>query len=133
MRVLIADDEPGVVALLLALMPGVELRETASDGEQAVRKVSAALENGEAYDVVFLDIGMPKKDGHAALREIRAIEAEHGVDLGDGAKVIMVTGAGDSENVFDAFHREGCDGYIVKPFNEDSLRETFAKVGLEVG
>ena len=76
--------------------------------------------NGEPYDLVTLDIMMPKLDGQAALREIRSLEEEHGYVLGRGAKVVMTSALRDAKNIMSAF-REACDGYLSKPIDKEKL------------
>jgi two-component system, chemotaxis family, chemotaxis protein CheY len=130
MRILIVDDNGEIVDLLVAMLPEAEVKDTARDGMEAVALVKNSLAQGKMYDLICLDIMMPNMDGHHALKEIRALEKAAGVDLGDGAKVVMITALGDCENVFDAFHREGCDGYIIKPFERGNVQATLEKIGL---
>ncbi|MHC4883870.1 MAG: response regulator [Planctomycetota bacterium] len=130
MNILVVDDNPEIVELLTVLLPRAEVTDTGCNGREAVAAVRKAFERGAPYDLICLDIMMPKMDGRQALREIRAEEAERGIDLGDGAKVVMVTALADCENVFGSFHRDGCDGYIVKPFERDQIWETLERLDL---
>lgn len=77
-----------------------------------------ALEFARQYrpHLVLLDIVMPEMDGIACCRELKK-----DVELQD-IKVIMVTSAGEYEQIAEAF-RAGCDDYITKPINREELRE----------
>ncbi len=131
MRLLIADDEPGIVALLQAMLPADWPAETATNGEEALEKFSAALAEGRAYDLIFMDIMMPKKDGRTVLREIRRQEEAAGISWGDGVKVAMLSALHDHANVLGSFHHDGCDAYIDKPFTEESLWRVLTEFGFE--
>lgn len=63
-------------------------------------------------DIVFLDIQMPDRDGLAALREIKALNAE--------AYVVMVSGYGSADNVKTAI-AAGANGFIVKPYRKHRI------------
>ncbi|GAG45485.1 unnamed protein product, partial [marine sediment metagenome] len=79
--------------------------------------------------LICLDIMMPRMDGHEALGRIREVEQERGVLLGEGAKIVMTTALGDSKNVFRAFN-EQCEGYLVKPIDQEQLQKELKKIGL---
>ncbi len=87
------------------------------------------MEDNEPYDLICLDIMMPNMDGREALKAIRQIEHEHGINGLDGVKVIMTTALGDSKSVIGSF-REGCEAYIVKPVEKTKLLEEMEKLGL---
>ncbi|OHB66391.1 MAG: hypothetical protein A2V70_17565 [Planctomycetes bacterium RBG_13_63_9] len=89
-------------------------------GEEAIAAVRLALEGERRYDLICLDIMMPGSSGHDALREIRRLEAEHGVYGSDGAKVIMITALNESKHCLQSF-KEGCECYITKPINNEAL------------
>jgi len=89
-RVLAADDQRVVrdgLAMLLGLLPGVEVVGTASDGEQALA-MAAELRP----DVILMDLRMPRLDGVEATRRLR----------GTGVKVVVLTTYADDRSVIDA-------------------------------
>lgn len=102
--------------------------DVAVDGEEAVQAVRLALNNGTPYDLICLDIMMPKMDGQTALKVIREIEEESGIFLGDGAKIIMTTALSDSVNIIKAF-KSNCEAYLSKPISRDKLIEQLVKFG----
>ena len=68
-RVLVADDQRVVregLAMLLRLLPEIDVVGSASDGEEAV-----ALAGSLRPDVVLMDLGMPHCDGVEATRRLR--------------------------------------------------------------
>jgi len=74
------------------------------------------LEQGRRYDLICMDIMMPELDGRAAVRQIRALEEEHGILSTYGAKIIMTTAVDDVKEVSHCFH-ELCDAYLMKPID----------------
>jgi PAS domain S-box-containing protein len=113
-RVLIAEDIPDAAEMLrvmLALM-GHDVR-VAADGVQAV-EVAAAFRP----EIAFLDIGMPRKDGYAAAREIRAA-------LGDRVMLVALTGWGQEEDQRRA-RDAGFDHHLTKPAEPERLEELIA-------
>lgn len=94
----------------------------AVNGQEAVDLFKMTLSGESAYDVIFLDIKMPVMDGHETLRQVRALEEKNGIFPGDGVKIVMVTALGDKKNILDAF-QEGCEYYLVKPFQRQKLLE----------
>lgn len=107
--ILVVDDETSVRTVLKALLrrEGYEV-ETASDGEEAVRKV-----NSLQPAMVIMDIRMPKKDGIEAFREIREIDKN--------IQVIMMTAFAAVETAVEAM-KLGAFDYIIKPFNNDEVK-----------
>ena len=67
MKTLIVEDEPTSRLLLQAILSGYGDCDIATDGEEAVEAFRSALEQGVPYNLVCMDIMMPKLDGHEAL------------------------------------------------------------------
>jgi len=108
-RVLVVEDEP---ALAFSLKLDLETEgyhvETAADGESAVRR---AREGG--FDLILLDVMLPRKDGFEVARELRR--------AGVTTYIIMLTAkAQEAEKVMGL--EIGADDYITKPFSPRELR-----------
>lgn len=129
MRFLIVDDDITNRKLLSTILEDIGKCDIAVNGEEAILLFQDQLALQQTYDVVFLDIKMPVMDGHEALQEIRAIEEKHGIFVGDGVKVVMVTALGDKKNILDAF-QEGCEYYLVKPFQQQKVLDLLAEMEL---
>ena len=114
-RLLIVDD-----ALIMrkrirdiAEEAGWEVVGEAKDGEEAI-----AVYERERPDLVTLDIIMPKMDGVAALKGVRAADPE--------AQVIMISAVNQREKLAECISHGALD-FIVKPFDADRLRKIFGK------
>ena len=87
---------------------------------RAVGAYRMALDGGQPYDLVCLDIMMPEMDGHGTLRAIREIERERHILGSDGVPVLMLTASDDPKDCIKAF-TEGCESYAPKPIEEKAL------------
>ncbi len=112
-RVLVADDEPNIVAALEFLLrrSGYEV-ETARNGDEALAMIERS-----PPDLVLLDVMMPLKDGHVVCQRIRDSEKSRHV------KVIMLTAKGRDADVNKGL-AHGADLYITKPFSTRELMES---------
>lgn len=130
MRFLVVDDDFQTRSLLLKLLYPYGITDVAVDGEEAVEAFRAALAAGEPYELVTLDILMPGMNGQDALREIRDIEKEAGIQGDKATKVIMVSGLDDAKEVHDAFFLGNATSYIVKPIDAQVLLDEIIALGL---
>tara|TARA_Y100001954_G_scaffold238820_1_gene308734 strand:- start:15225 stop:15641 length:417 start_codon:yes stop_codon:yes gene_type:complete len=129
MRILIVEDEFTSRKLLTAFLKDVGECDTAADGVECVDMFKKALDEGRPYDLLCLDIMMPNKDGHQALKEIRAIEFERGIFSPDDVKVMMVTALNDPQTVVKAYYKGGAAAYLPKPIEVESLRAILRDLG----
>jgi len=129
MKCLIVEDDSISRELLRVYLRNHADCHTASDGREAVRTFTDALDAGQPYDLICMDIMMPGLSGRDALKEIRRIEAQRGIGGLDGVKVIMTTALDDSKDILGSF-REGCEAYVVKPVHKDKLFAEIEKLGL---
>jgi DNA-binding NarL/FixJ family response regulator len=115
--VLAADDQRVVregLAMLLGLLPEVEVVGTAADGEEALTLA------GELHpDVVLMDLRMPRVDGVEATRRLRASHPE--------IKVVVLTTYADDRSVIEAL-RAGALGYLTKDAGADEIRQALRRV-----
>ena len=107
-RVLVVDDEPGAVEILVDLLQREKLDVVAArDGEEAL----GALKE-QAFDLVLTDLNMPRLDGVELLRRIQKMDA--------GIVSIVLTGCGTVDNAVAAM-KAGAYDYVTKPFQFDEL------------
>lgn len=129
MKCLIVDDDFITRHLLQTCLSKFDWCFAAVNGCEAVDAVKHALDEGEPYDLICLDIMMPEMDGIEALRAIRQLEKEYGKDGADAARVIMTTAKDQPQTITMAF-RTGCEAYIVKPIKKGKLLEEIDRLGL---
>lgn len=129
MHFLVVEDEFTSRKILTRLLGEYGEADVAVDGDEAKAAIKAQLSLGSPYEVIFLDIMLPGMDGQEVLRCLREAEAEHGVELGQGARVIMTTSLADAKNVMRAF-RSGCESYLVKPIDKPKVVGELVKLGL---
>jgi len=129
LRYLIVDDDRVCRELLKDMLSRYGECDFAYDGFEAVDAVRLALDDGDGYHLVCLDIMMPGSSGHAALEAIRQLETERGIHGGDVVPVIMTTALSDSKHCIRAF-REGCECYVTKPIHEQDLLDKMRQLGV---
>lgn len=102
-RILVVDDEPAIVkGLKFSLGQDGYIIDAAYDGEEAIEKFT-----DNKYDLVILDVMLPKMDGLTVLQKIREKS-----DI----PVIMLTAKGeDMDKILGLEY--GADDYLTKPFN----------------
>ena len=100
------------------------------EGSKGCQLFEQALDDGNPFELITLDIEMPVMNGHEMLANIRAIEEKNGIMGLDGVKVVMRTSLDDPEHIFSAF-REGCEAYVKKIDMEKKLVEEIKKLGIK--
>jgi DNA-binding response OmpR family regulator len=109
-RILVADDEPNIVAALEFVLrrAGYEV-ETARNGEEVLTRVAQA-----PPDLVLLDVMMPLLSGYDVCARLRARPEWRGV------KVVMLSARGREMETRRGLEA-GADLYVVKPFSNQEL------------
>lgn len=128
MRCLIVDDLSICRKAVALILKGVAECDDAVDGDEAVAKFRAALQKGEPYDVIFLDILMPGIDGHDTAKAIRAVENE--LSSSTKVKIIMLTVLNSVNDAMKSFCSAHPVAYIVKPPSKEKFFNTFKELGL---
>ena len=107
MRVLVVDDEEKIRNVIkeYAKFEGYEIDE-AADGMEAIVKCKS-----EDYDIIIMDVMMPKLDGFSSIKEIKKYK-----DI----PVIMLSARGEEYDKLFGFEI-GVDDYVVKPFSPKEL------------
>lgn len=111
-KILAVDDETDIRLVVESLLEssGYDV-DTACDGEEALMKI-----NQNKYDLVVLDIMMPKIDGYEVLKEIRSRGSR-------SMPVVMLTAKATDKDVWKGYE-EGVTYYITKPF----VNQTFLNI-----
>ncbi|MGL1862136.1 MAG: response regulator [Pseudodesulfovibrio sp.] len=130
MRILIVEDEFTSRKLLTALLADFGECDTASDGVECIEIFKKAFDEGNPYDLVCMDIMMPNKDGHQALKEMRAHEQALGIPPSEEVKVIMVTALNDPKTVVKAYYKGGAAAYLPKPIEVEGLHAILRDLAL---
>src|SRR3984957_13035654 len=108
MRVLLVEDDRMIAeAVRTALGQDGHVTDAVADGVTALSVLSHSR-----FDIVLLDLGLPRKDGLTVLRQLR--------ERGDATPVIIIT-ARDDVRTRVAGLDGGADDYLVKPFDLDEL------------
>ena len=108
-RMLIVEDDADVGMALKDFFEfnGYEVTR-AVDGEKALETMRTRPD----FDIILLDVMLPKKNGFDVLRESQ--------EMGVAAPILMLTGRGEQEAVLKGFGL-GADDYVTKPFNAEEL------------
>jgi PAS domain S-box-containing protein len=114
-RVLVVDDNSDAATSLALLleMENCEVR-TAADGEEALAQVEAFQP-----ELIFMDLAMPRLDGVAATRRIRALPRSQRV------RIVALTGWGQATDR-QRTREAGMDHHLIKPVSLDDLRSVLA-------
>lgn len=129
MRVLIAEDDLASRKFLFKFMSGYGECDLTVDGMEAIEAFMIALNEENPYELICLDIMMPKLDGIKALKVIRDIEKQKGIAESKRVKVIMTTALNDINTVHTTFET-GCEAFAVKPIDTQKFVEVLQKLGL---
>ncbi len=112
-RVLIVDDGPDNRRLIAHHLRKAGIAfETAHDGVECIEAVRAEQRAGGRFDLIFMDMQMPRLDGYDATRRLRS--------EGYTGRIVALTAhamGGDREKCLEA----GCDDYMTKPAKRDLL------------
>ena len=110
-KILVVDDEENIREVLkeYAEFEGHSVEE-AADGMQAVE-----MAKSNDYDIIIMDVMMPRLDGYSACKEIRKVKS---------TPVLMLSARGEEYDKLFGFEL-GIDDYVVKPF---SPKEVMARI-----
>lgn len=117
-RVLIVDDDPEIVDLLIEIVGRDDRFEVKSAGNGFD---AGALTKAWRPDVVLLDYMLPDINGNIVCRRIKSDpELSH-------TRILIISGAASSAEVQDLLNA-GADGFVKKPFDNDALLEQIAEL-----
>lgn len=129
MKILIVDDEKISRNILLKKLEHIGDSIAVDDGFKALAEFDKAVKNKTLFDLIALDVSMPKMDGKQLLSKIRKKEKALKIVKKDQVKIIMVTSRMNVSTIKECI-KLGCNGYLLKPVNKYQLMETLAHMGL---
>jgi DNA-binding NtrC family response regulator len=113
--ILVVDDEEALRTVLSSELSGEGYQvDSASDGDEAISTIQS-----KKFDLVLLDIKMPKVDGFEVLKFIKKNSPE--------MKVIMLTAFADLKNAIES-KKLGAEDFISKPYDLVDLLTTIERV-----
>src|SRR5262245_29622310 len=108
-KILVVDDDPDILYLLKSVLEAYRFAvDTATNGQEAIERVRAAVPDG-----IFLDLRMPVMDGFAVLELLRRWFPD--------LTIVMLTASKTSDIIQQARTR-GATECILKPFDPEELR-----------
>ncbi|SCV02592.1 LAMI_0H00914g1_1 [Lachancea mirantina] len=115
-KILVAEDNnvnQEVIKRMLNL-EGLARIDLACDGEEAFLKVKEQVEENDFYDMIFMDVQMPKVDGLTATKQIRQeLKYDH--------PIVALTAYADDSNIKECLNA-GMNGFLSKPIKRPKLR-----------
>ena len=107
-KILIVEDDPNLGKILFEYLDAKNFDiSLAIDGEEGLEKF---LNN--TWDLLLLDVMMPKKDGFSLAKDIRKVDQD--------IPIIFLTAKSQKDNIIKAF-KLGADDYLTKPFSIEEL------------
>lgn len=122
MKILIAEDDFAGRKYLFKLLSQYGECDMTIDGIETVEAFVIGHDIGKPYDLVFLDIMMPKIDGLKALKAIRNFEEKRKIEESKRCKVIIISALDKSEVPYEAYGI-GKEFYLEKPIEAAKLKE----------
>jgi len=129
MRTLIVEDVHFLAMILQKFLEPYGECQTADNGESAIQKITEAYTQGKPFDLICLDILLPKADGIEVLQKVREFENDFISSEEERTKIVMITTLNDRDTVRRAL-KAGCDRYITKPFSKEKILEEMRELGL---
>ena len=121
-KVLLVEDNELNREIATAIMEEIGLDvDCVEDGTDAVNIMSS--ERGNNYDLIFMDIQMPKMDGYTATREIRTLNNSKCANI----PIIAMTANAFEEDRKKAI-KAGMNGHIAKPISSDVILENLDQI-----
>ncbi|MEA9356936.1 response regulator [Bacteriovorax sp. PP10] len=125
LKILLVDDNPENRFIVKKFLDESEV--IVSEANDGVEAVEAYTKN--KYDIIFMDINMPNKDGIEATKDIRAMEKEKNLPH----TIIIALSANALSKEYDRAMEVGCDDYLTKPIARGRLLAAVEKwQGVEV-
>lgn len=129
MRILIAEDDLTSRLFMKKFLSKYGQCDLAMNGLETIDSVMNAIDEKKPYELICLDVMMPKLDGIRTLKTIREIEKNNLKEHQVPSKIIMTTALNDKETVEEAY-KYGCEAYAWKPIDVKNFNAVLEELGL---
>lgn len=129
-RVMLVDDQRlvrGGLSMLVNSQPDLQVVMEADDGLAAIDVFDRMVSEGQAPQVILMDVRMPHCDGLEAARRILERDGEREVSEDERVRIIMLTTFDIDEYVYSAV-RAGASGFLLKDTPPEQLLEAIRTV-----
>jgi two-component system chemotaxis response regulator CheY len=111
LNVLVVEDEPTMRQMLSEMLYAVGVTRVVETGD-----AESGLEvfQQDSFQIVMLDLGLPDRDGHEVMKDIKAQNRQQ--------HVVLVT-ADDSIDSIQRAITAGANGYVVKPYSREKIQD----------
>ena len=116
LKILIAEDDPANRKFITKIASKYGETTASADGMQAVNDYKKALDEKAPFQLVCLDVMMPKIDGYKTMDTIRELEEKLAIPKEDRAKIIMIS-ALDEGGFDEELAGNKYDAYLNKPID----------------
>lgn len=129
MKILVVDDDPSLAFLMKTYLEPYGEADTTDDGDTAVEMFTKALNDSDPYELVCMDVMMPRMNGIDAVAAMRKIEAEKGISEERAATIITITVL-DEEDVVNKSIGAGANSYLTKDKISTDLESRLEGLGI---
>jgi two-component system chemotaxis response regulator CheY len=130
-KILFVEDEFTSRKILYSFLSPLGEVDIAINGKEAFTAVEKTVKNAQPYELIFLDIILPELDGITALKKIRELETQYGLNEHTRSKIIMISSHTDKNIILKA-DRSGCTSYMIKPIDKTRLYNEIRKQGVDI-
>ncbi len=111
LNVLVVEDEPTMRQMLTEMLYAVGATRVVEVGDAATGMEAFA---SDAFHIIMLDLGLPDRDGHDVMKEIKQRDRQQ--------HVVLVTADDSIESIQRAI-TAGANGYVVKPYSREKIQD----------
>lgn len=131
-RALVIEDDPAIRDMIRRFLAPVALCDLAGDGVTGLAALEQAMDRGQPYELVCLDLVMPVMDGWETLARLRELEDLRGIGDPARVRVLVLTARDSSQNLARLRAFTSREGLLLKPFRRSDLFEHIRLLGRPV-
>ena len=111
LNVLVVEDEPTMRQMLTEMLYAVGANRVVETGDATTGMEAFAA---DSFQIIMLDLGLPDRDGHDVMKEIKQQDRQQ--------HVVLVTADDSIESIQRAI-TAGANGYVVKPYSREKIQD----------